>query len=181
LIFISAAPVQRGKNTRSERVETRKSNILGRYDSRLQAFLDFVLAQYVSQGVGELDQEKLGDLLQLKYHTVTDAADQLGGVGAARVRELAPQRTYATKEDSFDKTDSVPTSTARHKSTPALRHRNRKAAARLLRLVQDVARLPLQAVPPASRVLRRCQDLSHARDQRHAARRAVGRAAADDR
>ena len=64
--------------TRSERVETRKSNILGRYDAKLQAFLDFVLSQYIRQGVGELDQEKLGDLLQLKYHTVMDAADQLG-------------------------------------------------------------------------------------------------------
>ena len=38
----------------------------------------------VAQGVGELDQEKLGDLLQLKYHTVSDAADQLGGVPAIR-------------------------------------------------------------------------------------------------
>jgi len=46
--------------------------------------LDFVLAQYVTQGVGELDLEKLGDLLQLKYHTVTDAAEQLGGVSAIR-------------------------------------------------------------------------------------------------
>jgi type I restriction enzyme R subunit len=70
--------------TRSERVETRKNGILGRYDAKLQAFLDFVLAQYVEQGVGELDQEKLGDLLQLKYHTVSDAADQLGGVSAIR-------------------------------------------------------------------------------------------------
>jgi hypothetical protein len=36
------------------------------------------------QGVGELDQEKLGDLLQLKYHTVNDAADQLCGVPLIR-------------------------------------------------------------------------------------------------
>jgi type I restriction enzyme, R subunit len=78
-ISFALAPI-----TRSERVETCKSKILGKYDSKLQAFLDFVLAQYVRQGVGELDQEKLGDLLQLKYHTVTDAAEQLGGVGAIR-------------------------------------------------------------------------------------------------
>jgi len=58
--------------------------IFDHYDAKLQAFLDFVLAQYVTQGVGELDQEKLGDLLQLKYHTVTDAAEQLGGVSAIR-------------------------------------------------------------------------------------------------
>ncbi len=78
-IAFALAPI-----TRSERVEARKRDILARYDARLQSFLDFVLAQYVRQGVGELDQEKLGDLLQLKYHTVTDAADQLGGVPAIR-------------------------------------------------------------------------------------------------
>ena len=42
------------------------------------------MAQYVTQGVGELDQEKLGDLLQLKYHTVDDAAAQLGSVSVIR-------------------------------------------------------------------------------------------------
>jgi type I restriction enzyme R subunit len=70
--------------TRSERVEARRDDIFSRYDSKLQVFLDFVLAQYVNQGVGELDQDKLGDLLQLKYHTVSDAAAQLGGVPVIR-------------------------------------------------------------------------------------------------
>jgi hypothetical protein len=36
------------------------------------------------QGVGELDQDKLGDLLQLKYRSVPDAIDQLGDVPAIR-------------------------------------------------------------------------------------------------
>lgn len=74
-IAFALAPI-----TRSERVETRKSNILGRYDAKLQTFLDFVLAQYVQEGVEELDQEKLTSLLVLKYHSVSDAVDQLGGV-----------------------------------------------------------------------------------------------------
>jgi type I restriction enzyme, R subunit len=78
-IAFALAPV-----TRSERVQARKGAILARYDDKLQAFLDFVLAQYVEQGVGELDQEKLSDLLQLKYHTVADAADQLGGIPVIR-------------------------------------------------------------------------------------------------
>jgi type I restriction enzyme R subunit len=78
-IAFALAPI-----TRSERVEARKGGIFIRYDGKLRAFLDFVLAQYVKQGVGELDQEKLGDLLQLRYHTVTDAADQLGGVPLIR-------------------------------------------------------------------------------------------------
>ena len=78
-ISFALAPI-----TRAERVETRKGKILGRYDPKLKAFLDFVLAQYVNQGVGELDQDKLADLLQLKYHSVPDAADQLGGIPAIR-------------------------------------------------------------------------------------------------
>ena len=36
------------------------------------------------QGVEELDQEKLGSLLELKYHSVPDAIDQLGEVPVIR-------------------------------------------------------------------------------------------------
>jgi type I restriction enzyme R subunit len=71
--------------TRAERVETRKDRIFAQYDEQLQTFLDFVLAQYVREGVGELDQAKLTPLLEIKYRTVSDAASQLGGV--ARIRE----------------------------------------------------------------------------------------------
>jgi type I restriction enzyme R subunit len=70
--------------TRAERVNAHKPQIMKLYDPKLQTFLDFVLAQYVAQGVTELDQEKLGSLLELKYHTVSDAAAQLGGVAAIR-------------------------------------------------------------------------------------------------
>ena len=70
--------------TRSERVNSHKAAILSKYDERLQAFLDFVLAQYVRQGVEELDQEKLPALLQLKYQAVGDAARELGGVQRIR-------------------------------------------------------------------------------------------------
>ena len=74
-IAFALAPI-----TRSERVEARKTNILQRYDTKLQSFLDFVLAQYVKQGVEELDQEKLTSLLVLKYQSIPDAIDELGGV-----------------------------------------------------------------------------------------------------
>ena len=43
--------------TRAERAESRKPRIMPRYDSKLQEFLDFVLAQYVSQGRRRADQE----------------------------------------------------------------------------------------------------------------------------
>jgi len=86
-IAFALAPI-----TRLERVAARKSNILSRYDSNLQAFIDFVLAQYVQQGVGELDQEKLSDLLQLKYRSVPDAIDQLGDVPVIRDTFVGFQR-----------------------------------------------------------------------------------------
>jgi type I restriction enzyme R subunit len=78
-IAFALAPI-----TRSERVEARKDDIFARYDPKLQVFLDFVLAQYVKQGVRELDQDRLGNLLELKYHTISDAADKLGGVPVIR-------------------------------------------------------------------------------------------------
>ena len=74
-IAFALAPI-----TRLERVNARKADILARYDTKLKAFLDFVLAQYVRQGVEELDQDKLSVLLELKYRSVPDAIDQLGDV-----------------------------------------------------------------------------------------------------
>ncbi|MCP5382031.1 MAG: DEAD/DEAH box helicase family protein [Kordiimonadaceae bacterium] len=70
--------------TRTERVEAHKGEILDGYDDKLQAFLEFVLGQYEAQGVGELDQEKLPDLLELKYNSTAEAAAQLGGVAKIR-------------------------------------------------------------------------------------------------
>jgi type I restriction enzyme R subunit len=41
--------------------------------------VDFVLAQYVKQGVDELDAEKLSPLLKLKYNNaLADAVKDLG-------------------------------------------------------------------------------------------------------
>jgi len=64
--------------TRQERVETRRSDIFSHYEDPLRAFLEFVLAEYVKEGVDELDQAKLPDLLELRYNTVQDAAAKLG-------------------------------------------------------------------------------------------------------
>lgn len=86
-IAFALAPI-----TRRERVDARKSGILLRYDSKLQAFLDFVLGEYVKEGVEELDQDKLAGLLALKYHTVNDAAKALGGVPLIRDTFIGFQR-----------------------------------------------------------------------------------------
>ena len=80
-IAIALAPI-----SREERVNTRKSLIFAHYKDRQLQFLDFVLDQYVKQGVGELDQEKLPGLIQLKYHAVADAVAELGKV--SDIREL---------------------------------------------------------------------------------------------
>jgi len=71
--------------TREERVEIHREQIYSGYDEKLQGFIQFVLAQYIKEGVGELEQEKLPDLLELKYCAIGDAATQLGGV--ARIRD----------------------------------------------------------------------------------------------
>jgi type I restriction enzyme R subunit len=54
------------------------------YDPKQQAFLNFVLDQYVRDGVGELDDEKLPELLELRYKALADAKRELGDVGEIR-------------------------------------------------------------------------------------------------
>ncbi|MDO8804936.1 MAG: DEAD/DEAH box helicase family protein [Elusimicrobiota bacterium] len=66
--------------TREERVNKAKAQIYSGLSSRQQEFLGFVLAKYIETGVEELDQEKLPDLLTLKYHAINDATAQLGSV-----------------------------------------------------------------------------------------------------
>jgi superfamily II DNA or RNA helicase len=65
--------------TRKERADHARVYINSNFNAKQQAFLDFVLAHYVSVGVGELDQEKLTPLLRLKYHnSIADAVADLG-------------------------------------------------------------------------------------------------------
>ncbi len=66
--------------SRQERVLAHKSLIFSRYIGKQQEFLDFVLEQYIKAGVGELDRTKLPQLLELKYHTITDAVEELGSI-----------------------------------------------------------------------------------------------------
>ncbi len=40
--------------------------------------------QYIGQGVGELDDEKLPSFIDLKYHAIADAVSELGQVAAIR-------------------------------------------------------------------------------------------------
>jgi len=65
--------------TREERATRARVAINHQFNSKQQAFLEFVLAHYVSVGVDELDQEKLAPLLRLRYsNSIEDAVSDLG-------------------------------------------------------------------------------------------------------
>ncbi len=70
--------------TREERVTGTKRLILRNLDEKQKEFLNFVLAKYIEDGVEELDEEKLPQLLNLKYQAITDAEKILGGVDRIR-------------------------------------------------------------------------------------------------
>lgn len=53
-------------------------------NKRQQEFLDFVLSKYIESGVDELDDEKLPNLLELKYQSISDATEVLGEVKGIR-------------------------------------------------------------------------------------------------
>lgn len=68
---------------RTERAERAKIH-LNHYDAKQQEFLNFVLEQYIKGGFKELDDLKLPDLLELKYHGITDAKKELGELTTIR-------------------------------------------------------------------------------------------------
>jgi type I restriction enzyme R subunit len=80
-IAYALAPV-----TREERVSRHRDIIHSSYTDKQKVFLDFVLDQYVKEGVSELQPEKISSFLELKYGGIHDAVDQLGE--ATSIREL---------------------------------------------------------------------------------------------
>ena len=64
--------------TRQERVIQHQDLIFSKYTGKQQEFLDFVLDQYVRQGVDELDRSKLPKLIEIKYHSINEGVTQLG-------------------------------------------------------------------------------------------------------
>ena len=56
-----------------------EGRISANFNSRQQAFLEFVLSHYVAVGVEELDPSKLSPLLKLRYNnSIADAVADLG-------------------------------------------------------------------------------------------------------
>jgi len=66
--------------TREMRVAQAQAKIFRELNNKQKEFLEFVLSKYIETGVEELDQEKLPDLLTLKYQALMDAEEILGGV-----------------------------------------------------------------------------------------------------
>ncbi len=70
--------------TRELRVAKAQTKIFDSLDSRQKEFLEFVLSKYIETGVGELAENKLADLLTLKYQALPDALEVLGSVDKIR-------------------------------------------------------------------------------------------------
>ncbi|MFA5170580.1 MAG: type I restriction-modification enzyme R subunit C-terminal domain-containing protein [Sulfuriferula sp.] len=69
---------------REIRVTQAKPVILDGLSLAHREFLEFVLFKYIDTGFEELDQSRLPNLIELKYHSMTDAAEALGGVDEIR-------------------------------------------------------------------------------------------------
>ena len=70
--------------SREERINMTRSRIFAPYGDNQQEFLAFVLDHYVQHDVDELAEEKLPQLLELKYHAMADAVAALGDPGTIR-------------------------------------------------------------------------------------------------
>jgi len=78
--------------TREERVAHAQTKIFHGLDNKQKDFLEFVLSKYIESGVEELDQEKLPDLLTLKYQAIRDAEEILDGVDNIRTTFIEFQK-----------------------------------------------------------------------------------------
>ncbi|MBC2700678.1 MAG: DEAD/DEAH box helicase family protein [ANME-2 cluster archaeon] len=83
--------------SREERVARAQLHIFESLDNNQKEFLEFVLSKYVETGIEELGQEKLPDLLKIKYFTINDATELLGGVSEIRATFIGfQQHLFAT-------------------------------------------------------------------------------------
>lgn len=71
--------------TRIERAEYAKPKINQLFqDNKQKEFIGFILSKYIADGVEELSPKKMRTLLELKYHTVSDATALFGSTGKIR-------------------------------------------------------------------------------------------------
>ena len=70
--------------TREARGEMARKTYFLLLSDKQQEFISFVMEQYIKQGVSELGEEKLSQLLLNKYQSLPDALNNLGGVDDIR-------------------------------------------------------------------------------------------------
>lgn len=80
LSYIAYSKTLTSRLIRAERAKVHFND----YNPAQQEFLNFVLDQYVKVGVEELEEDKLGDLLILKYQALADAKANLGDISSIR-------------------------------------------------------------------------------------------------
>lgn len=86
--------------SREERVRETRKKILADLDENQKDFLEFVLSKYIQKGVEELDEEKLPQLLNLKYSAIADAEEALGSVEKIRSTFFDFQRNLYITENN---------------------------------------------------------------------------------
>ena len=81
LAFVAYA---RETHTRKERVATAKPGISSEFTNKQIEFIEFILDKYIEDGVQELAAKKMRSLVELKYNTISDAAEEFGSPAAIR-------------------------------------------------------------------------------------------------
>ncbi len=85
--------------SRRERADRARPVINTSFSAKQRVFLDFVLSHYITEGVEELDQEKLSPLLILRFGAISDAVSELGPAPEIRqvfAESLLPHLLHGT-------------------------------------------------------------------------------------
>jgi len=93
--------------SRKDRVSRAKDRIFNGLNEKQKEFLDFVLSKYEEDGIGELDEDSLPILLNLKYHSPADAINNLGGVESIRTVFFSFQENLYAKEEEKESVRAV--------------------------------------------------------------------------
>jgi type I restriction enzyme R subunit len=78
--------------SRQRRVDASREKIYRGLQHDQREFIEFVLGQYVALGVDELQQERLPELIAIKYLSQMEGVERLGGVQEARKAFIGFQR-----------------------------------------------------------------------------------------
>ncbi len=88
---------QKNVISRFQRVQETKAEIMWGLSDTEKEFIDFVLRRYVESGFEELNQDRLPQLLKLKYHSISDAEQKLGDPEKIRETFFVFQEKMYTK------------------------------------------------------------------------------------